>query len=539
LALSIGGIFTIRKDSSIKILGSFDIGTFSFGLLAIAGFSFWFFTVFPFSYHNESYKWVIFLHKFNLIEFLFAPLAPTWRPITQVITWIIYKFAGESIAAVQCFNYCVTALAWLLLYSAMNEKKLFALASFVCCSIFFSGFLYLFHIHAVVYPGVLLAFALIVWVDKHRLFDRMPVLLCTGGIVMGFWHPFALVLWIALISGSLLEHRLSMKKSMLLKYALFLVLMIGILMWLAVVSKHMSYALFSSISSTQIPVRDSAEIMLSDRIDAVIMSFKTLEVNKLASFVTAILAILTVVSIPSLGKYIRMALATLTAAIVLIFIFTGIPVMLLWISICIAKAFRSGNYALSAICLCAFLLPAGSSVAGSAYGLPALLVCIVIMVQGRISLEGRLHWLNRRFVVCILGVMLLLCIFLRLGLDIPVVSASAKPLFSEKEKTYHSERILEKLVAAGYCGSDVSYLEDASDARRTGNSFDRIHRPPMANMYLQMYWKFICCTDGNIDCRNRGRIIITFGNQVLKNAKLLFEEKGRFAGSTYAWFVHE
>lgn len=61
-----------------------------FGILSIAGLSFWFILGFPFGNHNESYLWMVQFNRMGLGEVLVKGLKPVtgFRPLGVAVAWL-------------------------------------------------------------------------------------------------------------------------------------------------------------------------------------------------------------------------------------------------------------------------------------------------------------------------------------------------------------------------------------------------------------------------------------------------------------------
>jgi hypothetical protein len=176
-----------------------------FGLLSIAGLSFWFFLGFPFANHNESYVWVVPLSRLGLLDVLSKPfgVVASFRGLGMLTAWLGYRLSGGSIYPQQVFNYLGAALAWLILFSAIKEKKLFAWESFFVGGVFFSGYIYLFHLHGVFYSPLLmfLAFLLALSISNNGVKTSWLVISSILAAITSLYHPFAILVCVALATS--------------------------------------------------------------------------------------------------------------------------------------------------------------------------------------------------------------------------------------------------------------------------------------------------------------------------------------------------
>src|SRR3989442_4105965 len=95
-----------------------------FGLVSILGFSFWFLLGFPFDNHNESYVWIVNLNRMSLLDTLSQKLemVQNFRPFGNATAWLGFRLSGGSLIPQQIFNYLIALLAWLILFTAIEEK---------------------------------------------------------------------------------------------------------------------------------------------------------------------------------------------------------------------------------------------------------------------------------------------------------------------------------------------------------------------------------------------------------------------------------
>src|SRR5689334_17210772 len=137
--------------------------TLSYFLVAVLGFSFWFFMVVPFASHRESYWWLgmVQTHPFATA---FSFISKTYRPLAQGLTWLGFLILNPGTfptsilrqALLQGFVYGMFVLAWWLIYSVAPQRRLFALVACVAGGVFFPGYVHLFHIYGIFYIPVIL-----------------------------------------------------------------------------------------------------------------------------------------------------------------------------------------------------------------------------------------------------------------------------------------------------------------------------------------------------------------------------------------------
>src|SRR4030095_16164288 len=137
--------------------------TVSYFMLAILGFSFWFFLAVPFASHRETYGW-LGVQNASLMRLLSFGESSTYRPLANVVTRLGFLFLNVHVfptdvlrqTLLQGFIYGMFILAWWVIYSVAPQRRLFALVASVVGGVFFSGYVHLFHIYGMFYVPVIL-----------------------------------------------------------------------------------------------------------------------------------------------------------------------------------------------------------------------------------------------------------------------------------------------------------------------------------------------------------------------------------------------
>ena len=119
-----------------------------YALLTITGLSCCFFLGFPFDNHNESFLWIVAFNKVSLWDTLTKQVIgiETFRPLGMATAWLGYHLSG-NIYLQQVINWLFAASAFLLLFFTARNKILFSFISFITGACFFTGYIYLFHLH--------------------------------------------------------------------------------------------------------------------------------------------------------------------------------------------------------------------------------------------------------------------------------------------------------------------------------------------------------------------------------------------------------
>ena len=119
---------------------------FSYFILTVLGFSFWFFMTVPFASHRETYWWLAMVQSQPFSQ-AFGYISSTYRPLAQGATWLGFRFLDPSVfptsvlrqTLLQGFVYAMFVLAWWLIYRRAAQPRVFALFAFVTGGVFFSG----------------------------------------------------------------------------------------------------------------------------------------------------------------------------------------------------------------------------------------------------------------------------------------------------------------------------------------------------------------------------------------------------------------
>src|SRR5690349_12873938 len=157
----------VHKTSEMKAAVVSDPNTrgetFSYFVIAVLGFSFWFLIGVPFASHRETYWWLGMVHSQPLGK-AFGVISSTYRPLAQVSTWLAFLVLDPSIfptsvlrqSLLQGFIYGMFVLAWWFIYAAAPNRRVFAICAFIAGLVFFSGYVHLFHIYGIFYIAVML-----------------------------------------------------------------------------------------------------------------------------------------------------------------------------------------------------------------------------------------------------------------------------------------------------------------------------------------------------------------------------------------------
>jgi hypothetical protein len=445
----------------------FGRGDVVYGALALTGISFWFLLGFPYANHNESFAIVAQLRNMGLPDALTQILYPVanYRPLGQAIAWIGYQ-PGGTIFPVEAFNYVGAVAAWTVLFVAMRERKVFALTAMVAGGVFFTGYIYLFHLHGVFYSPLLLLVAMLFWVDRELTRSRLMILtLCA--LLTAFFHPYGLLVYLLGLGGMVLERRGSLAG---IKRVTYLCLSLALLLFVVLVF----FQRRTSVDS------------MTEMYDGLLVSYEMVEINMIATLAALCLAVVTSLSLPGAGR-IRYGSAITAAIVGLLLMYSEVPVLFLWIGVCLLKTLLMRKWWVALVLCCTALFPAPTATGSPTYVVFVLMVCAAVLPMGWTQLERSLGAPARVAASGALAVALTLLVLLRVGIDVPVISNISRPILAEREKTFQMEEIVEWLLASEYAGYDPVLVQEVRPPSDATDSVDRTFRPPTNQKDLTMY----------------------------------------------------
>ncbi len=195
----------------------------------------------------------------------------------------------------------------------MKERKVFSLVALAVGGFFFSGYIYLFHIHGVWYSPVLLVTAVWFAAFPHVLAGRKYIWISVLSLVVSLCYPLALVVHTAFSVGLLLEKRRDMTTKQRVTVGASIILALAALR-----------------------VLGSASVSLSLGNAVRLVSYRMMELNSCLTVVAILLCLVTLASfrIRWQGKVALMALVAVLAAL---FVRASVPVVVLWVLVCMIK----------------------------------------------------------------------------------------------------------------------------------------------------------------------------------------------------------
>ena len=499
--------------------------SFSYFILTVLGFSFWFFMVVPFASHRESYAWIAALHTESLARQFAFGLSSTYRPLSQVVTRLgflildprIFPTSAPRQALLQGFIYGMFILAWYLIYSVAPQRRLFALIAFVAGGVFFSGYVHLFHIYGMFYVPVILTLGALLHSYASDTFGKREVWFAIIATTLAFWHPFATALFLGFYFGFYLDT--FRQRSIAQHVQAFVILLIGVIA---------IGALVVVFPRTHMP--------LGAKLFGFLVSYQTNEINRFASLVAFSLTQLVVFSM-RLSRKLTLVACLLVSVLSVVFLLKGLPLLLLWLCAVLMKLFDLRCWSLFFLTLTATVLPFGGAIGTPIHALFAIIVAIYVTPLGWSQAEKRLSFIKTQYVVGIISASAIVLLMVRAGIEVPIITRAARPILAERERTYQLEDILAWLHTSDYCGYEIDFVENAgSPVESVESAITRRNRPPAALEDVRLFWDTVLrCPNGGSPEKRDGTAIVTFGGSVLANSKPTFKIGGRYAGDATVW----
>lgn len=472
--------------------------------LAAAGLGFWFWVGLPWAPHNESFDWIVQLETRTLWATLFEqlPTVLSLRPLGTGPAWLLYRLGGHDVALVEVLNAALALLAWVWAAHGVREKRLFALLALVAGGVFFTGYIWVFHLHGIFYGPLLLFVASMARAARSPLDLRALLGVFVGALLTALAHPYALPLAVAFMLGAVIETpRLRSRDGV----------------WaLAVV-------LSGTIAAYLLLVPDHNRGLVGNPIAGLVTSYRTLEVNAVGSGLAAMLAAWTATR--ALPGAMGNAGALFTLLLAGAGVVAGVPVLPLWIACAGLKSVRRGRWAMAALLAAAALLPIPNPTGSPTYAIFAVFVAVCATAADEGASESRLRRLRPWHAGAALVLMLVLATALRAGLTVPVLSQLARPLFAEGERTRQFEVVVRELMASPWRAAPARFLHPAANPTDV-DAIDRRFRPPTDDIHLATWldWKRGGPPSG------ADTLVLTFGGETAAGMDTVLMARGRYAG---------
>jgi len=496
---------------------------FSFFVLAILGFSFWFFVAVPFATHRESYSWLAGVYSQPVAQSL-SFISVTYRPFAQLTTWLAFCALKPSVfptdvvrqALLQGTIYALFVGAWWFIYYAALQWRLFGVIACVTGCVFFSGYVHLFHIYGLMYVPVMFTLGILLYHDARGMRASQERWLTAAAILLVLWHPFATALFLGYYFGVYVNTFRSRSTAEHLRALLILA--------------GCALAIYAMVV---VFARSDVRVTLHERVVGFVESYRTNEVNWIAVIVSYALSVLVVNSM-KLSARIKLISILLMSGLGMMFVLKGLPLPILWMVVALVKLAWMRHWSLFYLMLAAVLLPFGGIIGAPVFALFGIILASYVTSLDWSRGEKALSFIRLPHVAATLAVAAILILTIRAGVNVPVVTKLARPLLMERERTYQMEEVLAWLHTSEYCGDEITFAQDSgSPVDSDDNVMTRQGRPPAALGDVRLFW------DTVLRCQNRRyperTATITFGGFEIPDARSVFQVRSRYAGNATVW----
>ena len=483
-------------------------GRATFAWFSAVGVACWFVIGFPFGNHNESYYWVARFQHESVWDILWTrALAATPRPLGQGLAFLGWQAGGGSSWLVQLFNFAVVVVALGMTARIVSETRTFAVTAIAVGGAFFTGYVYLFHLHGIFYSPVLALLAALLYLHEAR--GPSPVqrdvvaFACAIGVGLLF-HPYALLLFLGYVSGVCLER------------------------WKQSSTAELRCRVLLALASVVVLVvtRPGHHALSSDNLRAFVTSYALTEITPLLTGFASILAAVMPLGMATLKPRQRWGFAGGILLCCATFAVAGLPVIVVWVAVAIAKTAYLRKWSLTGMTVGAALLPVIAPSGSPTYAIFAIFLSAIVLAWGWTAMERVLERLSRRWVVAVLLLAGLLAGAVRIGVEVPIVSRAARPLMAEREKTAQLEAVIDWMLASEYRDWSLVLERSANPADDRGDAVDRRWRPPTYQSYLDAY-----LASRQAVVADPSALVVTFGTHEKPGMTLVKTVPGRFAGT--------
>ncbi|MEP6749987.1 MAG: hypothetical protein ABJB86_19770 [Bacteroidota bacterium] len=504
------------QNNQHVVPGSIFNASFAYLLLTVSGLSFCFFLGFPFDNHNESYIWVVLLKKASLWDALTKQLIggiETFRPLGMANAWITYRLSG-NIYLQQILNWLFAIGSFAILFFNSRNKVLFSVIALVTSVCFFSGYIYLFHLHGVFYGPFQLYVAALLCIAYTRpdLSQRMLAALIITTIIVSLYHTFALPVFCAFLCGYIIR---AFRNNNRLSLIILLILLL-------VTAGFAKLILHSKEFKTA-----------GQLVQGFFASYKMTEFDKFISVLSLLLSIIAVVPLLKQAKE-RLVSIIVLCGLSGILLWCNIPVIILWIAVCCSKPLLKGNWAGAGLIAVTAILPAASGSGSPTYNVFVIMACVFVTVADNNLLEmapafaGKLAYLVVILLACLLPV-------LKSGVQIPLASSMARPVLAEEEKTHQLQDIIDwKMENKEFVPFNLQFTDTTDLPVNSKNIISRQNRPVARQTDLNFYMDNFP-SKGNSNPEKAQHLYITFGDKVLKDRQIVFSVNGKWNGKAYVF----
>jgi hypothetical protein len=411
---------------------------------------------------------------------------------------------SDEIWLQQLVNFFLTVAAWAIVCVASRNRQIFAWLSFVTGAVFFSGYVYLFHLHGVFYAPLLLFISLLLLYQRgYFSFTWREAVAGMGlAVVAGMFHPFALLIFACYAVGA----------------------------WLECVRNHRPARLGAAIVCVLVSIIASRLLLghnsaghKADYLRGWVLSFRMLEVNHIATLAGILLAAVAGLAIGSSWRNrVVFGFAALLSSIGLSL--AGLPVLIGPIVFSLAAALFAGRFALAGLIVACATLPVATGTGSPTYAIFVLMPCLVAIADGFTSVPFAKF--QQRASILVVLITAASCLALISGFHPSPVRKLMKPLMAEQEKTFQLKSVFTWLAANPAVSGRLSLCDAGGPPSQTDNALVRTFRAPVDKYSFDYYLQ----ARFGERFKSGPPLYICFGGQRIPETKTLYSLNGGWAG---------
>jgi len=260
-----------------------------------------------------------------------------------------------------------------------------------------------------------------------------------------------------------------------------------------------------------------------------LVTYRMVEVNFLVSFAALLLAIGTLSRFPIAIRP-RVWLVVLTTFLSGLFLLAGVPVILLWITVCTVKMVLERQWGLAILIAGSSFFPALVANGSPTHSIVALMLCTASVATRSWSLDSSLRVPGFRTTMVAAVSLIVLVALLRSGVRLPVLGRVCAPVLAEREKTHQLERIVYWWEESQYEAFRLVFAEHAGTPLTSRNAIDRRRRPPAGQSDLDTYLSALRRSGGS-SAPGPSYLVVDFGGSLEEARSSVFAVESRYAGT--------
>lgn len=435
-------------------------------IIPVLGVCFWFIIGYPFANRNESYLWITHLEQSSFLEIIQNPIPSirNFRPLAQVIAWMLYHISGGNGLLVQFINFALLCISiWVMLpLLSKSQSLIFRFAYLILGFIYIPAFYFVFNLHGIFYSPILLFVATLLRAHEDVLLHWKKWFIIS--LTLTFFHPFMVIFYVAFLIGLFIEKE-RFKVTQIITLAI-IIISLGVL-----VNLLLPFPVFSVIN-----------------IQNLLGTARNVEAHVIIKVFTFLLCALTLIQRPRIQQYI---LACCILVYIPISIAFNFPMLLLLGGLILYNLIIQKKWAVAGLLAVSIAFPlAVGSGAPTKASIFIFLVPYLLLADLTFSfdLESKVFRILSLFAIVSI---ITAAILLRNGIHIPLLTGMIKPLLVEKGKTFQLEKALaeaQKLVPP----NRIQFMQEKQgNIRDHGQSKNRDFFPPTKQKELDAYQQYL------------------------------------------------